>query len=52
MEALVLNKSGGGQLRDTELCLISPTITGHAGLARHTSGNDDNLSALERRGKT
>jgi hypothetical protein len=52
MEALVLNKSGRGQLRDPELCLTSPTITGHAGLARHTSGDDDDLSALESRGET
>lgn len=28
-----------------------PTITGHAGLARNTSGDDDNLGVLEGIGK-
>lgn len=52
MEALVLNKSGSGQRGRSLPLLPLPTITGHAGLAGDTGGDDDNLSALESLGKT
>ena len=52
MEALVLNKSVPRQSDSQLLRLSNPTITGHAGLAGNTSGDDNNLGALEGIGKT
>jgi hypothetical protein len=54
MEALVLKRS---VVLHISLCdhfseLTLPTITGHAGLAGNTSGDDNNLGALQGFGKT
>jgi hypothetical protein len=49
-----LNKSVGWSVVPTGdgYCFCCRTITGHAGLAGNTSGDDDNLSALEGIGET
>jgi hypothetical protein len=52
MEALVLNKSVAW-LVVSKTCAVSMlTITGHAGLAGNTSGDDNDLSTLEGVGET
>jgi hypothetical protein len=48
MEALVLNKSRHVSRGTSDNDRIIHTITSHAGLARHTSGNDNDVGALER----
>jgi hypothetical protein len=52
MEALVLNKSRHVSRGTCDNDRIIHTITSHAGLARHTSGNDNDVGALERICKT
>jgi len=52
MEALVLNKSGCQLVVKLQTTQTWHTVTGHSGLARNTSGDDDNLSALESLGET
>jgi hypothetical protein len=47
MEALVLNKSGRRSVVEQAKHSGERTVTGHAGLAGDTSGNEDDLSALE-----
>jgi hypothetical protein len=47
MEALVLNKSAPALVLSTRSIVLMLTITGHAGLAGNTSGDDNDLSALE-----
>jgi hypothetical protein len=49
MEALVLNRSGWGDISKCSRLrqLRLRTITGHAGLAGNTSGDDNDLGALE-----
>ena len=45
--------SGGlGEVANDGGVGVEEVITGHAGLARDTSGDDNDLSALERLGKT
>jgi hypothetical protein len=52
MEALVLNKSVPWLIVSTNSIIFKLTITGHAGLAGNTSGDENNLSTLEGGGET
>ena len=47
MEALVLKRSMMCKPRKVDTLVSTHTITGHAWLARNTSGDHDNLGALE-----
>lgn len=51
IEALVLKRSVGECQQGTTAVAVGArsghTVTGHAGLARHTSGDEDDLRALE-----
>jgi hypothetical protein len=51
MEALVLKRSVDNQSWNLDFELPAPTVTGHAGLAGNTSGDHDNLGALESLGE-